>query len=185
MYYFPTDSTCPQVLWIQVVGSAFRLQGSHFLRPGFPSRSAKHSRTSYLSEPLRYYYQRFGLCRFRSPLLSESRLISLPPPTQMFHFGGFPSLHYFIHVMILDSSSRWFPNSEICGSILIYSSPQLIAVSHVLRRLPMPRHSPYALLRLNNHLLFSNCLSFVQLIVVCFLVAVCFTTLVAKLQFPI
>ena len=33
--------------------------------------------------------------------------------------------------------------------MLIYSSPQLIAVSHVLRRLLMPRHSPYALLRLN------------------------------------
>ena len=60
-----------------------------------------------------------------------------------------PSLYYFIHIMILDSSSRWFPNSEICGSMLIYNSPQLIAVSHVLRRLPMPRHSPYALFRLN------------------------------------
>ena len=67
----------------------------------------------------------------------------------MFHFGGFPSLYYLIHIMILDSSSRWFPNSEICGSILIYSSPQLIAVSHVLLRLLMPRHSPYALFRLN------------------------------------
>ena len=74
----------------------------------------------------------------------------------MFHFGGFPSLYYLIHIMILDSSSRWFPNSEICGSILIYSSPQLIAVSHVLLRLPMPRHSPYALFRLN----FPICKSF-------------------------
>ena len=33
--------------------------------------------------------------------------------------------------------------------MLIYSSPQLIAVSHVLLRLLMPRHSPYALGRLN------------------------------------
>ena len=32
---------------------------------------------------------------------------------------------------------------------LIYSSPWLIAVSRVLRRLLMPRHSPYALLCLN------------------------------------
>ena len=67
----------------------------------------------------------------------------------MFHFGGFPSLYYLIHIMIHGSSPWWFPNSEICGSGLIYSSPQLIAVSHVLRRLPMPRHSPYALFRLN------------------------------------
>ena len=43
----------------------------------------------------------------------------------------------------------WFPNSEICGSKLICSSPQLIAACHVLRRLLMPRHSPYALFRLN------------------------------------
>ena len=33
--------------------------------------------------------------------------------------------------------------------MLIYSSPQLFAVSHVLLRLLMPRHSPYALVRLN------------------------------------
>ena len=67
----------------------------------------------------------------------------------MFHFGGFPSLYYLFHIMICNSSLQWFPNSEISGSSLIYSSPKLIAVSHVLRRLPMPRHSPYALLRLN------------------------------------
>ena len=35
---------------------------------------------------------RFELCRFRSPLLTTSRLISLPPPTKMFQFGGFPIL---------------------------------------------------------------------------------------------
>ena len=33
------------------------------------------------SEPLEYYYSKFGLFRFRSPLLAESRLISLPPGT--------------------------------------------------------------------------------------------------------
>ncbi len=31
----------------------------------------------------------FGLFRFRSPLLTESQLISLPRPTQMLHFGRF------------------------------------------------------------------------------------------------
>ena len=33
--------------------------------------------------------------------------------------------------------------------MLIYNSPRLIAVSHVLLRLLMPRHSPYALSSLN------------------------------------
>ena len=35
---------------------------------------------------------RFGLIPFRSPLLWESRLISLPPGTEMFHFPGLASL---------------------------------------------------------------------------------------------
>ena len=55
----------------------------------------------------------------------------------------------WIHVWIISSSPMWFPNSEICGSKLICSSPQLIAACHVLLRLLMPRHSPYALLSLN------------------------------------
>ena len=32
----------------------------------------------------------FGLIRFRSPLLTESRLFSLPAGTEMFHFPAFP-----------------------------------------------------------------------------------------------
>ena len=67
----------------------------------------------------------------------------------MFQFGRFPSCNYFIHYKIHDSSPWGFPHSEIPGSMLIYSSPRLIAVSHVLLRLLMPRHSPCALFRLN------------------------------------
>ncbi len=33
---------------------------------------------------------RFRLFPFRSPLLGESRLLSLPPGTEMFHFPGLP-----------------------------------------------------------------------------------------------
>ncbi len=39
--------------------------------------------------------RRFGLFRFRSPLLSEYLLISFPPVTEMFHFTGLSSLTYF------------------------------------------------------------------------------------------
>ena len=42
------------------------------------------------------------------------------------------------------------PHSEIVGSKLIRSSPTLIAAYHVLHRLLMPRHSPYALIILND-----------------------------------
>ena len=41
---------------------------------------------SYNPDALR---RRFGLFPFRSPLLRESRLFSLPPGTEMFHFPGF------------------------------------------------------------------------------------------------
>ena len=43
-----------------------------------------------------------------------------------------------------------FPHSEICGSADICSCPQLFAACHVLLRLPVPRHPPYALLHLTN-----------------------------------
>ena len=43
--------------------------------------------------------------------------------------------------------------------MLIYNSPQLIAVNRVLLRLLMPRHSPYALVRLNFLLQFTYELS--------------------------
>ena len=33
-------------------------------------------------------YLRFGLCRFRSPLLTVSISLSFPPLTEMFHFSG-------------------------------------------------------------------------------------------------
>ena len=52
-------------------------------------------------------------------------------------------------------------HSEICGSPCICHSPQLIAAYHVLLRLPVPRHSPCALVRLTffrvlNSSLFEN-----------------------------
>ncbi len=68
----------------------------------------------------------------------------------MFQFPGFPAYDYFIHRTLYDSSSYGFPHSDICGSTLICSSPQLFAACHVLLRLLMPRHSPCALSRLNS-----------------------------------
>ena len=43
---------------------------------------------------------------------------------------------------------RGLPHSEICGSQDICSLPQLIAACHVLLRLLVPRHPPYALYHL-------------------------------------
>ena len=38
---FPQGSSCPAVLWIQTVGSPFRIRGSHTVSPAFPCRSPK------------------------------------------------------------------------------------------------------------------------------------------------
>ena len=67
----------------------------------------------------------------------------------MFQFPGFPAHAYLIQHALHGSSPWGFPHSDIRGSKLICSSPRLIAACHVLHRLPMPRHPPYALLRLN------------------------------------
>ena len=63
----------------------------------------------------------------------------------MFQFRRFPAYAYLIQRTLTEYCSAGFPHSEICGSKLMCSSPQLIAACHVLRRLLMPRHSPCAL----------------------------------------
>ena len=66
----------------------------------------------------------------------------------MFQFRRFPTYTYFIQCTLSEYCSDGFPHSEICGSMLMCSSPQLIAACHVLHRLLMPRHSPCALISL-------------------------------------
>ena len=52
--------------------------------------------------------------------------------------------------MVLKLSFSRFPHSDICGLLDICSSPQLFAAYHVLLRLPVPRHPPYALFCLTS-----------------------------------
>jgi hypothetical protein len=99
-----------------------------------------------------------GLVRVRSPLLTESRLMSFPPGTEMFQFSGFASPKLCIHLgddfspitQPVGPTSRiigeaGLPHSEIVGSMPAHGSPTLIAACHVLHRLYMPRHPPVAL----------------------------------------
>ena len=68
----------------------------------------------------------------------------------MFQFTTFPLIYYLFHIPVTELSSAGFPHSDICGSSDICSLPQLFAAYHVLLRLLVPRHPPYALLRLIN-----------------------------------
>ena len=80
-HFFRQDFSCPDVLRITLARSRFRLRGFHPLCLTFPGNSTIFPDAISRSLPLKYYYLRFGLLRFRSPLLSESLLFSFPPGT--------------------------------------------------------------------------------------------------------
>ena len=63
---------------------------------------------------------RFGLFRFRSPLLSESLLFSLPVGTEMFHFPTFPPHALYIQAWVTGHDSSWvspFGNPRITARL--------------------------------------------------------------------
>ena len=64
------------------------------------------------------YTRRFGLFPVRSPLLGESRLISFPQGTEMFHFPWYGS------ILVIEVRSIGFPHSDIHGSSLIRQLPE-------------------------------------------------------------
>jgi hypothetical protein len=72
--------------------SCVRLPGSHRLWPPVPREFASRAvpRPQVL-QPRCHKDTGLGLDPFRSPLLRTSRLISLPPGTEMFQFPGFAS----------------------------------------------------------------------------------------------
>ena len=61
-----------------------------------------------------------------------------------------PGVWLCIHHTSTEVCSVRFPHSEICGSMCICHSPQLIAAYHVFHRLLVPRHPPCALYSLTN-----------------------------------
>ena len=91
----------------------------------------------------------FSLLRVRSPLLAQSRLLSSPSGTEMFHFPECrPKRSIEFNRRYNPMKDYGFPHSEISGSRNVDFSPELIAVCHVLHRLMMPRHPSYARIRL-------------------------------------
>src|SRR5574339_197287 len=67
---------------------------------------------------------RFGLFRFRSPLLTESLLFSLPVGTEMFHFPTFPPTALCVQAEVTGHDSSW---------VSPFGHPRITA------RLPTPR----------------------------------------------
>ena len=86
---------------------------------------------------------RFGLLRFRSPLLTESSLFLRV--LRCFTSPSSPLRSYLFTTRCPGIPQGGFPHSDICGSQPYHNSPQLFAVVHVLPRPLAPRHPPYAL----------------------------------------
>ena len=85
----------------------------------------------------------FRLIRFRSPLLTESHMISFPPVTKMFQFTGCPS-----------SPKGWdsptfiglgYPiRKPTVGNVCLRTHRCYRSRARVLLRLKLPRHPPLA-----------------------------------------
>ena len=84
---FRQGFSCPALLVTDLVPHApFRVRGYHPVSPDFPDRSTKtHAKDCWLFP-------------VRSPLLGESRLISFPVGTEMFHFPTFASNTYVFSI---------------------------------------------------------------------------------------
>jgi hypothetical protein len=142
----------------------FRLQGYHPLCRRFPTSSATQTIFYSLSDQqlrlggpatpnaqrlLAMTRARFGLFPFRSPLLRESRLLSFPVGTEMFHFPTFPPPALCVQAGAMGHYAHsGFPIRKSPDRSLVADSPGLIAGSYVLLRLLVPRHSPCALINL-------------------------------------
>lgn len=104
--------------------SSLRLRDYHPLRSssptGSPSPLIDHSATHRQMDPKApttpepqplpgITQSRFSLIRFRSPLLSESLLFSLPVGTEMFHFPTFPPYALYIQTQVTPHDWCWVP----------------------------------------------------------------------------
>ena len=114
----PYSGNCPGRTIVLTYG-AFTLFGSLF--QGFPltivfvtSRHHCSDAKTAPTTPTRLSLQavtsgRFRLIPFRSPLLRESRFLSLPQGTEMFHFPCLPSHALCVQARILTHYRKWVP----------------------------------------------------------------------------
>ena len=108
---FRQDFSCPALLVASLVSHrSFHIRDYHPLWSPFPECSVMSCAIT------------CRLFRFRSPLLSESRLMSFPRATEMFQFTRFASQTYVFSQRYLLLGG--FPHSEISGSKLICQLPE-------------------------------------------------------------
>ena len=93
----------------------------HFLTAVQPGRAGKMNPTTPHTQPLPgITCAWFSLIRFRSPLLTESLLFSLPEGTEMFHFPSFPPHRLYIQRRVTPHDWCWvspFGNPRITARL--------------------------------------------------------------------
>ena len=132
------------VLWIPPCQSVFRVRGFHPLWPAFPKPFCWDRGSVMQSEPRCARTPVWALSISLAATLeidvsfSSSWYLDVSVPRV-------PDVWLCIHHTTTEVCSARFPHSEICGSMCICHSPQLIAAYHVFHRLLVPRHPPCAL----------------------------------------
>ena len=97
-------------------------------------------------QPLKHYYLRFRLFRFRSPLLSESLICFIfLQVLRCFSSLGLLPYPMYSDMDYLSFKRYGFPIRKSPDQSLLGGSPKLIAACHVLHRHLLPRHPSYAL----------------------------------------
>ncbi len=121
---------------------SFTLFGATFQRLLLPTRRSMMQAL----QPRHIVTYRFRLIPVRSPLLRESRLISLPTGTEMFHFPALAPLVLYIQTKVTCCSMLGCPIQKPPDQRIFGSSPRLFAAYRVFHRLLAPRHPPIALI---------------------------------------
>ena len=86
---------------LQLIRSFYQTFRTHDSRFTCAPTTPQLQRLSAITQP------GFGLIRFRSPLLTESLLFSLPMGTEMFHFPTFPPHRLYIQRWVTRHYSCW------------------------------------------------------------------------------
>ncbi len=130
---FTRDFTCPALLRNGIGPARLRVRDFHPLRSHL-SRSVPLASPVPRLPPYNPGKQafRFGLLRFRSPLLTESSFLSLPPGTEMFHFPGLAPLS------LLNSGKGLQPSAGGVSPFGHFRIKACLRLPETFRSLPRP-----------------------------------------------
>ena len=118
---FPRGFSCPAVLRYRPCSLRLQVRDFHPLWSSFPAPFPYLALSlSAALQPRQDESRRFRLFPLRSPLLRDSRLISFPSGTEMFHFPEFAPAALFIHAAVPEHCPRRvspFRNLRIAGCL--------------------------------------------------------------------